>query len=60
MGHENVRFNSKKNELVAMEVQILNAIGFDMDSYPSSFDIIEIFMAQGILFTTDQHFESPV
>ena len=52
-GHDNLRFNSKRNELVAQEVLILNEIGFDMDSFPTSFDIIEIFMAQGILFTTD-------
>ena len=59
-GHDNLRFNSKKNELVAQETVILNPIGFDMDSHPTCFDIIEIFMAQGVLYTTDQHFESPV
>jgi hypothetical protein len=59
-GQDNCRFNSRKNELVAQEALILNSIQFDMDSHPASFDIIEIFMAQGILFTTDQHFESPV
>jgi hypothetical protein len=53
-------FNSKKNELVSQEVQILKEIGFDMDGFPSFFDVIEIFMAQGILFTSDQHFSSPV
>lgn len=49
-----MRFNSKKNELVAQETLILNEIGFDLDSYPTFFDIVEIFMAQGILYTKDQ------
>jgi hypothetical protein len=48
-----MRFNSKKNELVAQETLILNEIGFDLDSYPTFFDIVEIFMAQGILYTKD-------
>ena len=53
-GHnDNMRFNSKKNELVAQETVILNEIGFDLDSYPSFFDIVEIFMSQGILYTSD-------
>ena len=38
-------FNSKKNELVSQEVLILKEIGFDMDGFPSFFDVIEIFMA---------------
>ena len=42
---DNMRFNSKKNELVAQETTILNEIGFDLDSYPTFFDIVEIFMA---------------
>ena len=53
-------FNSKKNELVSQETYILNEIGFDMDSHPAFFDITEMFLAQGILFTSDQHFCSPV
>lgn len=57
---DNMRFNSKKNELVACETTILNSVNFDMDSHPTCFDIIEIFMAQGVLYTTDMHFESPV
>ena len=48
-----MRFNSKKNELVAQETVILNEIAFDLDSYPTFFDIVEIFMAQGILYTND-------
>lgn len=48
-----IGFNSKKNELVSQEAKILNEIGFDMDSHPAFFDIIEIFMAQGILYTSD-------
>jgi hypothetical protein len=60
-GKEEVQgFNSKKNELVSQEVLILKEIAFDMDGFPSFFDVIEIFMAQGILFTSDQHFSSPV
>eukprot|EP00356_Strombidium_inclinatum_P012656 CAMPEP_0170490158 /NCGR_PEP_ID=MMETSP0208-20121228/8410_1 /TAXON_ID=197538 /ORGANISM="Strombidium inclinatum, Strain S3" /LENGTH=156 /DNA_ID=CAMNT_0010765427 /DNA_START=644 /DNA_END=1116 /DNA_ORIENTATION=+ len=43
--HDNMRFNSKKNELVAQETTILNEIGFDLDSYPSFFEIVDIFMA---------------
>jgi len=43
-----------------METQILNQISFDLDSYPSFFDIVEILMYQGILFTSDQHLYSPV
>ena len=55
-----MKFNSKKNELVAQETVILNEIGFDLDSYPTFFDIVEIFMAQGILYTTDQYQGGPV
>lgn len=43
--NDNMRFNSRKNELVAQETTILNEIGFDLDSYPTFFDIVEIFMA---------------
>lgn len=35
------------------EQYILNLIGFELDCYPVFMDIIEIFMAQGILFTSD-------
>ena len=55
-----MRFNSKKNELVAQETTILNEIGFDMDSFPTFFDIVEIFLAQGILYTSDQHNNGPI
>ena len=51
-----MRFNSKRNELVSQETTILNEIGFDMDSHPTFFVIVEILMAQGILFTSDKHF----
>lgn len=30
-------------------------IGFELDNSPVFMDIIEIFMAQGILFTCDEH-----
>ena len=49
----NFRFSSKKNELVAQECVILNEIGFDMDKAPAYFDMVEILMAQGILYTSD-------
>lgn len=52
-GQPNIRFNSKKNELVAMETMILNEIGFEMDSFPTYIDIVEILMTQGILFSSD-------
>lgn len=55
-----MKFNSKKNELVAQETAILNEIGFDLDSYPTFFDIVEIFMAQGILYTNDKFQGGPV
>ena len=45
---------------MSQETHILNEIGFDMDSHPAFFDITEMFLAQGILFTSDQHFCSPV
>ena len=32
---------------------ILNLIKFELDTYPVFFDIVEIFMAQGLLFTND-------
>jgi hypothetical protein len=53
-------FNSQKNQLVAQEVKILNHIGFDLDSFPAFFDIVEILMAQGIVFTNDNHLNSAV
>ena len=31
-----------------------------MDSYPTFFDIVEIFMAQGILFSSDKYQDSPI
>jgi hypothetical protein len=40
-----MKFNSKKNELVATEASILNELGFDLDTYPTFFDVVEIFMA---------------
>jgi len=40
---------------VAEEVKILNEIGFDLDSYPNFYDIVEIFMAQGILYSGDTY-----
>ena len=55
-----MRFNSKRNELVSQETTILNEIGFDMDSHPTFFAIVEILMAQGILFNTDKHFQQPM
>lgn len=55
-----MRYNSKKNELVSQETVILNEVGFDMDSHPTFFTIVEILMAQGILFSTDQHFTNPL
>lgn len=56
----NMRFNSKKNELVAQETIILNEVGFDLDSFPTFFDVTEMFMAQGVLYTTDKHLNGPI
>lgn len=36
----------------------MNEIGFDMDSHPTFFIIVEILMAQGIMYTSDKHFQS--
>lgn len=47
------RFDARKNELCEQEQYILNIIGFDLDTYPVFFDIAEIFMAMGVLFTSD-------
>jgi hypothetical protein len=55
-----MRFNSKKNELVSQETTILNEINFEMDNHPTFFTIVELMMAQGILFTSDQHFTNPL
>lgn len=33
---------------------ILNLLGFEFDTFPLFYDVIEIFMSQGLLFTTDQ------
>lgn len=41
-------------------MKILNLIGFDLDSFPSFFDIVEILMAQGIVFSSDTHMNNPV
>lgn len=35
-------------------------IGFELDNSPVFMDIVEIFMAQGILFTCDDHPKSDV
>lgn len=56
----NMRYSSKKNELVAQEAIILNEIDFSMDDAPAYFDMVEILMYQGILYSSDQHFCSPV
>ena len=39
------KFNSCKNELCEQEHYILNLIGFEFDTYPLFYDIVEIFMA---------------
>ena len=57
---DNLRFNSKKNDLVAQETVILNELGFDLDTYPTYFDVVEVFMAQGCLYTTDQMNSRPL
>jgi hypothetical protein len=31
-----------------------------MDNHPTFFTIVELMMAQGILFTSDQHFTNPL
>ena len=49
----NERFNAKKNELVEQEHYILNLLMFEFDTFPLFYDIVEMFMAQGLLFTTD-------
>lgn len=47
-------FNYKKNELVEQEQYILNLVKFEFDTYPLFFDIVELFMSQGVMFTNDQ------
>ena len=47
------RFNAKKNELCEQEHYILNLVIFEFDTYPLFYDIVEIFMAQGVMFTND-------
>jgi len=47
------KFNAKKNELCEQEQYILNTIDFDLDNYPVFYDIVEMFMAQGILYSSD-------
>lgn len=49
----NQRFNAKKNELCEQEQNILNLVVFEFDTYPLFFDIVEMFMAQGVMFTSD-------
>lgn len=41
-------------------MKILNNIGFDLDSFPTFFDIVELLMAQGIVFTSDATMSSAV
>lgn len=53
-GQGSEKFDAHKNELCEQEQYILNLIGFGLDNYPIFFDIAEIFMAMGILYTTDQ------
>ena len=48
------RFNPCKNELVEQEGIILNMISFELDNFPIYQDIIMVFMAQGILYTSDR------
>lgn len=47
------KFNSKKNELCEWEQLILNSINFELDTYPIFYDIVEMLMAQGVMYTTD-------
>jgi hypothetical protein len=53
-GSRSNKFDATKNELCEQEQRILNTIGFDLDTYPVFFDIAEMFMAMGVLFTSDQ------
>lgn len=53
MDLQNQRFNAKKNELCEQEQYILNLVIFEFDTYPLFFDIVEMFMAQGVMFTSD-------
>ena len=53
-GSTEAKFDACKNELCQQEQVILNMISFDLDSYPLFVDIVEIFMAQGVLYTTDK------
>jgi len=47
------KFNSKKNELVEQEHAILNLVDFEFDTFPLFYDIVELFMSQGVMFTND-------
>lgn len=38
---------------MAQEGTILNELGFELDTYPTFFDVVEIFMAQGVVYTSD-------
>lgn len=53
MHPSNQRFNAKKNELCEQEQYILNLVVFEFDTFPLFFDIVEMFMAQGVMFTSD-------
>jgi len=32
---------------------ILNLISFELDTFPLFYDIVELFMSQGVMFTND-------
>jgi hypothetical protein len=48
------RFDARKNELCEQEQYVLNLIAFDLDTYPVFYDIIDLFMTQGLIYTGDQ------
>jgi len=52
-GRNPPKYSSKKNELCEWEQKILNAINFELDSYPVFYDIVEILLCQGLIFTSD-------
>ena len=47
------KFDAKKNELCEQEQYILNLIKFDLDTFPLFYDIVEIMMAQGVIYSSD-------
>jgi hypothetical protein len=57
---DNMRFNAKRNELTTHEGVILNEVGFELDTFPTFFDVVEIFMAQGVVFSTDRSDGQPL